>query len=533
MLKKLIWMQFYQTFKSYFVDSKTGKAKSKPKIIGMFSLFVFVMLGLCGIFYMFANSLLALLDTNVPWLYYAFFGILTLGLGIFASMFNTSNTIYNAKDNDLLLSMPIKPEQILISRIISVATLCLIYSATSWLPICIAAFIYRGFSIVNFIFEIVLLFAIVLLACAISCVAGYVVAIVQNKTKNKSIITVIISLVFLAVYYYACIRFSDFISSMITNADSIASGVTKWGNLFYQLGIAANGGVIGFIIFVGICVVLAIICYLVLKKNFALIIAKSNNVSVANSKMVYKSSNKISTILLRKEFKRFTSSPIYMLNCGLGSIFVIVMTVTLVFKSNDILLLIDLIKEVMPEIFGFLPLIIIGVTCFIISINAPVVPSISLEGKNLWIIKSLPINAIDILFAKKKMQILFNGIPVTIATVIICCVLKLNFDLSIYIIALVIMFIFVQSSIGVILSLINPNFAWTNEAQPIKQNFNVIIEMFACLIILILLIGGYYFLREKMLVQEYMQYALILFAVIEVLLRRTLRSWGVSKFESL
>ena len=533
MLKILIWKQFYQTFRSYFVDSKTGKAKSKPKIIGMFALFGFVMLGLFSMFYMMATSLLVLLDTNVPWLYYAFFGLLTLGLGIISSLFNTSNTIYNAKDNDLLLSMPIKPQYVLISRIVSIMSLCFIYSSTSWIAICFAGFVYRGFNLVNCIFEIILLFSIVLLSCSISCVGGYVVAFVQNKTKNKSIVTVIISLLFLGVYYYACLRFSDFINSMVANANSIASTVTKWGNLIYQLAIAANGDVKGFVIFVGICSALAIICYLGLKKNFTSIITKSNNVSVASSKVVYKSSNKISSVLLRKEFKRFASSPVYMLNCGLGSAFVLIVAIIFVYKRNDILPLIELFKEEMPVIINFIPLIVIGIVCSIMSINAPVVPSISLEGKNLWILKSLPVNTIDILFAKKKMQLLLNGIPSVISSIIMCYAFRFDFNICVYVVTLVIIFIFVQSSIGSILSLVNPNFTWSSETQPIKQNIFMIVEMLVCWILILGLVAGYYFVKDKMMVDEYMQYVIILFTVIEILLRRSIRSWGVYKFDSL
>ena len=532
MLKLLIWKQFYQTFRTYFVDNKTSKAKSKPKIIGMFILFVFVMLGLCGMFFMFAQSVLPLLDTNVSWLYYSFFGLLTLGLGIFASLFNTTSTIYNAKDNDLLLSMPIKPEYVLISRITSIAGLCFVYSATIWLPICIAAFLYKGFNLVNCIFEIVLLFAIVALACVISCIAGYVVAMIQNKTKNKSIVTVFVSIVFLGAYYYICIRFSDFINDMIANADIIASGVTKYGNFIYQLGIGANGNVLGFIIFVSICLVLSIACYIVLKKNFTSVVAKLNNVAVSNSKVVYKSSNKISNILLKKEFKRFTSSSVYMLNCGLGSIFVIAVAVVVIFKAKDVLPLLELIQTEMPDVLSFVPLAIIGVVCSMISINTSTVPSIALEGKSLWVIKSLPVNTVDVLFAKKQMQVLINGIPAAIASGIISYVLKFDFSTSVYIVTLVIMFVLVQSSIGIILGLVNPNFNWTNETQPVKQSIYILVEMLVCWILLVLMIGGYYFLKDKMLVLEYMQYVLILLMIMEILLRRTLRSWGVSKFES-
>ena len=44
---------------------------------------------------------------QVSWLYFALMGGLGLCLGAFGSVFNTFSSLYLAKDNDLLLSLPI------------------------------------------------------------------------------------------------------------------------------------------------------------------------------------------------------------------------------------------------------------------------------------------------------------------------------------------------------------------------------------------------------------------------------------------
>ena len=64
MLKTLIWEQFYRCFSGYFVDVKTGKAKSKSKIIGTFVLFGVLMLFLCVSFFGMAVGLEPLLETK-------------------------------------------------------------------------------------------------------------------------------------------------------------------------------------------------------------------------------------------------------------------------------------------------------------------------------------------------------------------------------------------------------------------------------------------------------------------------------------
>ncbi len=56
----------------------------------------------------------AALPLGYGWLYYALMGLLALAFGVFGSVFSTYAGLYQAKDNELLLSMPIPPRRILL-----------------------------------------------------------------------------------------------------------------------------------------------------------------------------------------------------------------------------------------------------------------------------------------------------------------------------------------------------------------------------------------------------------------------------------
>ena len=47
----LIKKQFLECFRSYYIVSKTGKARSKAGIIGMYALFAGIMIFLCGVLF--------------------------------------------------------------------------------------------------------------------------------------------------------------------------------------------------------------------------------------------------------------------------------------------------------------------------------------------------------------------------------------------------------------------------------------------------------------------------------------------------
>lgn len=533
MLKTLIKKQFFECFKGYFISTKTGKAKSKAGIIGMFVLFISILLFLSFSFVAISLEICTLLPKEYSWLNYALLGIISIALGLFATVFNTSNALYNAKDNDLLLSMPIKPSYVLISRVSLVYGLALIYMSVVWLPACIVPLIVYKFNPLLIIVDIVLLLILALFVSVLCCGFGYVVAFITNKTKNKSLITVLLTLIFLGAYYFVCFRFESMINTILENTDAFANTITTWFNLIYQLALAANGNILSFIIFTIVTLVLAVICFYILKSSYYKIISNSNKVSVTRTKIEYKTKSNIQSILLAKEFKRFFSLPIYLMNCGLGSAFVIVAAIAVVIKRNDISSLIMVLDAINPNLVNYIPLGIVVIICMIQAINNIATPSISLEGKNLWILKSLPINTIDILNAKKQLQFIFNVVPAILSAIVISIVLKLEYSLIIYICVCIMLIIEMNACIGSIFSLVNPNFNWTSETQPIKQAMNILYAMVVNLLLIVVIVGLCILTRDIIDVSEYFEYLVVVLIVGTILLRKLINTWGVKTFERL
>lgn len=122
MLKLLLKKQLLEIFRSYYYDAKKNKARSKAATIAyiaMFAVLMVVVLG--GIFTLLSVKRCApMAQAGMGWLYFALMGLLAVFLGVFGSVFNTYASLYLAKDNDLLLSMPIPVCVLLASRLLGV-----------------------------------------------------------------------------------------------------------------------------------------------------------------------------------------------------------------------------------------------------------------------------------------------------------------------------------------------------------------------------------------------------------------------------
>ena len=139
LFKALLKKQLIELNSFIFLDRKTSKKRTPGKIV-MYILLYLVLFFTIGFTFFGMGSTVAevAVSFDLDWFYFAFAGIITLMLGIFGDVFNTYSTVYRPKDNDLLLSMPIKPSMILTVRMFSVYLIGLLYEASVMIPMSIA-----------------------------------------------------------------------------------------------------------------------------------------------------------------------------------------------------------------------------------------------------------------------------------------------------------------------------------------------------------------------------------------------------------
>ena len=110
--------------------------------------------------------------------------------------------------------------------------------------------------------------------------------------------------------------------------------------------------------------------------------------------------------LFRKEVGRFLASPIYILNCGLGVLLLPVAGVFLLIRGPA---LAAGWESFMGEGAGGLQALACAAVCMMATMIDTAAPSVSLEGKNLWLVQSLPVRPFAVLRAKLRLQLVLSG----------------------------------------------------------------------------------------------------------------------------
>ena len=251
MLGILIRKQMTELYRSFFYDQKKNKARSKAASILFIILYILLMaVVLGGMFTLMSLALCPpLLEAGLGWLYFTIVTAIAFALGIFGSVFSTYSALYLAKDNDLLLSLPIPVRYILAARLMGVYLIGLSFSAIVIIPAVIVYNILAGVTVASVFGGIMLLVSVSLFVLVLSCLLGWVVAKVSVKLKNKSFVTVLISLVFFGLYYFVYFKASEVLQRIIENAATIGDKIKGAAYPLYVIGRSGEGDPLSVVLF--------------------------------------------------------------------------------------------------------------------------------------------------------------------------------------------------------------------------------------------------------------------------------------------
>ena len=531
MLKLLVKKQLFEIFRSYFYDAKKNKARTKGATIGYIVMFVLLMAGLLGtMFGVLSNTMCGpLAEMGMDWLYFVIMGMMAVFLGAFGSVFNTYSGLYLAKDNDLLLSMPIPVRVIMTSRLLSVYLMGLMYSGIVILPAILVYWFTVPVTAGRILGGVVLLVDISLFVLTLSCALGWVVAKISLKLKRKSFITVIVSLVFFGLYYFVCFRSQAMITDLLLNAEDVGNRIKGIYPLYLFGRVGCGDGVAMLIVSAVVIALLALVWYLIARSFLHIATASGNTAKTVYHEKAVKPVS-ADAALLRKELGRFTASPLYMLNCGLGTVFLVVLAVLALIKGREVFLMMD---ALFAGGEGFVTVLAALCLCLLAGSNDISTPSVSLEGKSLWIAQSLPIDPWQALRAKLRMHLLITELPLVVCAVCVAAVSGAALPEIVMMLVTPMVYVVLSAAFGLFMGLKRPNLNWTSEVAPIKQGLAVFLSMFVGWLVAVALGFLYYALKARVGAVAFLLTVTALFAVLALVLVRWLKTSGAKIYQHL
>ena len=520
-----------QDMNMFKYSTKKNSSKVKKVLFPIF-LFTLVCFSVGTYAYMISEKLAPL---HLTYIMLSMFVIVVTILAFIEGIYKSQGILFEAKDNDLLFSLPIKKSQILFVRIFKLLLFEYIYNLMFLLPAFVVFIYFEKPGISFYLISLLMSVLIPIIPTVLSSILGYIIKLFSSKFKSKKIAqTLISSIVFLGIFYLS-MNFENFIQNIAVKAVSINDMLT---NIYYPLGVYIDlihdFKLIKLIELVLVNIIPLILFILIGEKFYFKIVFNSKESSVNkknNNKKDFYVKRKPIISLTRKELKRYFSSPIYMFNTSFGLLLSVVVSIGLCLKGEDIF---DSMITSMGMDSGLsLPLIFYFFIVFVCSMTSITSSSISLEGKTINITKSLPVKEKVILNSKILTSFIIELPFVIFSDIVFFIKFKPGLFYIVAIILISFLLILLNACIGLIVNLKYPKMNATNDTEVVKQSMSSMISVFIGMAILIGSIFLIIYLGDYIKLNLVLILHILLITIASLILYFILMKYGVNEYRNI
>lgn len=463
-------------FANFNMMRHTKDKKRRSRTIWMFVTFVFVAVMMLGIvftsFYGIGYTLnqLGALD--------ALLAIACAGASIAVFVTTTAKvapTLFTFRDYELLMSLPVKENTLVLSRILRLYGANLFFMSFLLLP---AGAVYLVFSPQGVWFYVrffVLLFFVPFLPLSLAAVVGTLISSIGARFRRSNVV----SLILLFVFVIALMAFSFLSPVVVENIESISKQLSAGvGRMFppaawYALALA-DGDALNFLLFVlaGAAVFAAFIW--VVGRNFKkLNTLLRTKTAMRMQKQKESRANSLASALYKKEIKFYFASTLYVFNTAFGAVLMVIASVALAVMGGEKL---GALLEI-PGLPGIMKAAAPFALALFVCMSATTPSSISMEGGRFWQLKALPLRADDIFCAKIRVSLTIMVPALIVASTVLTVVLKADLANAFLMYAVPLLYAVFVARVGLYVNLCMPKFEWRSEEEVVKQGAPVIITM--------------------------------------------------------
>ena len=534
MLKFLLKKQLKEFKYSYFRNRKTGKLKKGFSAFG--NCVFYFLIYICLSFSFFGITMGTRIYVNTKdtmWVMFTIMSFLTIFASTFINMFITKGILFDAKDNETLLSLPIKDSHIIIARMLNVFINTLIYVAMIWIPTMVNYQIFYGFDVIALIYGLVLYLLISLIVSSLSCLFGYLISLLFKKIKVKSLFESLFTLVFLALYYVVYFNINKIMNSLLADLNKLELAMKTKGIILYSIAMAATGDSKYLVIAILLGLAIFAVCFILIISRYRKLLIANPTSKKKEFKGRYSKQSSPQRTLINKELKHFFSNSTYTINCGFAVVIFSVAIIALLIFRNKIAEFLIVVKEI-PMLDNSLPVLLLSMICLLVGMDSLSVPAVSLEGKNYWIIRSLPVPTYDVLNSKRLLQFRMHVIPTAILAVLCTFVFNMEENTQIIFTICCVEACSFISFVDLLIGIKTATLKWNDEVTVIKQSGGTFIAIFGDMIVYTAIALGYVFFINKYLNTEmFMLCLLAIFLLGSLLINAWVKTKGVKEFEEL
>ena len=396
-------------------------------------------------------------------------------INVVISVFWGSGLLLSDTNVDAQLVLPIHLSLIISSKLFVLYLFLAVLDTMLLLPMNVLFRITAGEGILLYLISM----GNILLLPIIPCLVGVIIGTgIYRILRNRSVLIARFKTIFTALFLFAFIVFM-FLKYSDTMRETIHFSHTK--NTLYNL---ANRymksllyyDIVSLVIYWGVILFVGFLIWHGLIAVYQSWYYNSNSQTektVDISARMFCQKSAIATLIIR-ERRRYFSISAYFTNTALGFLLAITFVLLIVVANEKIVPYVDLFSGYFQVGYTTADMLYIFAFTIVISLSNTTYASISIEGKQMEILYSLPVNAYEI----RKAKILFHlslSVPfILVLNTIMASNLHFHWGKVLLGYLMPLAFTTFAGVTGYILNLLFPDFEWTNATQIVKQSFSAI-----------------------------------------------------------
>ena len=396
------------------------------------------------------------------------------------SIFETKGVLFGFGDYDIVMSWPVDIRAVAASRVFSMYANNFLTGMLLLLPTGIVYAVKAAPEWWFYPLYLVLTLLLPALPTIVGALLGTVLTIATARMKKSNLVSIVAQMALVIGLMSVSMRSGMAISDPTKIAGS-ANAIKNMVESAYPPAMwfqnALSAGSLPDILWLLLLTLASVgLLLLWLGKNFVLINSRIKSKPRGETFVMHRQvrSGRI-VALFRRELSRYFSSSLYVVNTAFSYVMLLAAGVALLLKAGDVLKFLDL-QDISPaSILSAVPFLL----GWIVSMGATTSSSISMEGKSLWIVKSMPVTARE-WFVSKLMVTLVMAVPsILIASTLVVIGLKPALLDALWIYLLPLCYSVAFGIFGLWLNIRMPRLDWKNESEVVKQGGAVMVAIFS------------------------------------------------------
>ncbi|MFV0380248.1 MAG: hypothetical protein ACK5KQ_05410 [Anaerorhabdus sp.] len=464
-----------------FSSKKNSKLRKNKLLFYTFSAFIIIMVIGSVTYYYF--NIYNFLTKETSWLLIYIVGLVLFSFTFINALMSAKGYLVNFKDYDFLMSIPVKKETAMIAKLISYFYIPLFTFFVIFIPLIILSLTKDVFNLQILVFSFIGLLTLTLISSLIGLtvvILTFKIPVIKkypNLIQNLANLILILSIIILS-------SLSGTTSSSIVNNNVFMGLYNSTKNIFLPVDLMVKAIINNDIFTIVLLIMAAVVFMLVFIKIFSKMffsasIVSSMGYTQSNYKTKKHKKKKVFFTLLTKEAKKLFGNFLYLLNSNPGILILFIAPLPIILNGelSEIMTVVKIIKndpQIIDTLFGFTMTILLSLG----HLSNSAATSISIEGKQFWIIKSLPISTWTIFNVKSSL----NSMIIIVINVILLSIVSVvfSFGISMFITGLILIFlngIFV-GYLNLFINLLFPKLNFNREIEVIKQSMSSFVSIF-------------------------------------------------------